>query len=121
LPRPAQAHQVGGLLQGAVRRTEAGAALSLPLHPPGRHLEPPPHGSRRRRRRVPLEGSSHRRSGPLEDNAVASARVHPALPPARAAQGLPPHPPYVDGLLASGFDALIAWSAAVICPACWCG
>ena len=39
---PLQAHQVGGLLQGAVRRTEAGAALSLPLHPPGRHLEPPP-------------------------------------------------------------------------------
>ena len=28
----------GGLLQGAVRRTEASAALSFPLHPPGRDL-----------------------------------------------------------------------------------
>ena len=56
LHRPAAAHQVGRLLQGAVRRTEAGAALSVPLHPPGRHLEPPPRRSRRRRRRVPLEG-----------------------------------------------------------------
>ena len=65
--------------KAAVRRTEAGAALSLPLHPSGRHLEPPPRRSRRRRRRVPLEGLSHRRSGPLEDDAVASARVHPAL------------------------------------------
>ena len=41
--------------------------------------------------------------GPLEDDAASPARVHPALSHARAAQGLPPHPPYVDGLLASGF------------------
>ena len=93
LPRPAPAHQVGRLLQGAVRRTEAGAALPVPLHPPGRHLEPPPRCSRRRRRRVPLEGLSHRRAGTLEDDAASPARVHPALSPARAAQGLPPHPP----------------------------
>jgi hypothetical protein len=32
LHRPTAAHQVGGLLQGAVRRTRAGAALPLPLH-----------------------------------------------------------------------------------------
>ena len=31
----AQARQVGRLLQGAVRRTEAGAALSVPVHPTG--------------------------------------------------------------------------------------
>ena len=46
LHRPAAAHQVGGPLQGAVRWTQAGAALSLPLHAPCRHLEPPPHCSR---------------------------------------------------------------------------
>ncbi len=40
--RPAAAHQVGGLLQGAIRRARAGAALSLPLHPSRRYLEPPP-------------------------------------------------------------------------------
>ena len=59
--RPAAAHQVGGLLQGAVRRARAGAALSLPLHPSGRHLEPPPHCSRRRRHCVPLEGLPRQR------------------------------------------------------------
>ena len=83
----------GRLLQGAVRGTEASAALSFPLHPPCRHLEPPPHRSRRRRRRVPLERLSHRRSGPLEDDAASPARVHPPLSAARAAHGLPPHPP----------------------------
>ena len=56
--RPAAAHQVGGLLQGAVRRARAGTALSLPLHPSRRHLEPPPRCSRRRRDCVPLEGLS---------------------------------------------------------------
>ena len=43
--------------------------------------------------RVPLEGLSHQRPGPLEDDAASPARVHQALPDARAAQGLPPHPP----------------------------
>ena len=83
----------GRLLQGAVRGTEASPALSVPLHPPCRHLEPPPHRSRRRRRRLPLEGLSHRRAGPLEDDAASPARVHPPLAFARAAQGLPPHSP----------------------------
>ena len=67
------AHQVGRLLQGALRGAEAGAALPFPLHPPCRHLEPPPHRSRRRRRRVPLERLSHRRSGLLEDDAASPA------------------------------------------------
>ena len=65
--------QVGGLLQGAVCGTQTGAALSLPLHPSCRHLESPPHCSRRRRRRVPLEGLPRRRPGALEDDAAASA------------------------------------------------
>ena len=42
---------------------------------------------------VPLEGLSHQRPRPLEDDAASPARVHQALPAARAAQGLPPHPP----------------------------
>jgi hypothetical protein len=42
---------------------------------------------------VPLEGLSQQRPGPLEDDAAAPARVHQALPAARATQGLPPHPP----------------------------
>ena len=71
----AAAHQVGGLLQGAVRRARAGAALSLPLHASCRHLQPPPRCSRRRRHRVPLEGLSHQRPGPLEDDAASPARV----------------------------------------------
>ena len=39
----------------------------------------------------------------LKTMTLDAARVHPPLSPARAAQRLPPHPPYVDGLLASGF------------------
>ena len=91
--RPAAAHQVGGLLQGTIRRARAGATLSLPLHPSRRHLEPPPRCSRRHQHRIPLEGLPHQRPGPLEDNAASPARVHQALPHPRAAQGLPPHPP----------------------------
>jgi hypothetical protein len=48
--------------------------------------------SRRHQHRVPLEGLSQQRPGPLEDNAAAPGRVHQALPHPRAAQGLPPHP-----------------------------
>ena len=33
------------------------------------------------------------RARPLEDDDALPSRVHPALPPARAAQGVPPHPP----------------------------
>ena len=74
-------------------RARAGAALSLPLYASCRHLQPPPRCSRRRRHRVPLEGLSHQRPGPLEDNAASPARIHQALPAARVTQGLPPHPP----------------------------
>ena len=41
LPGAAAPDQVGRLLQGAVRRTQAGAALSVALHPSRCHLEPP--------------------------------------------------------------------------------
>ena len=49
--------------------------------------------ARRRRDCVPLEGLSRQRPRPLEDDEASPARVHQALPAARAAQGLPPHPP----------------------------
>jgi hypothetical protein len=39
---------------------------------------------------------SHQRPGPLEDDAASPARVYQALPDARAAQGLPPHPPLIE-------------------------
>ena len=79
--------------KAAVRGTRAGAALSLPLHASCRHLQPPPRCCRQHQHRVPLQGLSHQRPGPLEDDAASPARVHQALPDARAAQGLPPHPP----------------------------
>ena len=40
LSRSAAPDQVGGLLQGAVRGTQAGAALSVALHPSRCHLKP---------------------------------------------------------------------------------
>jgi Transposase zinc-binding domain/Putative transposase len=45
----------------AVRRARAGAALSLPLHPSGRYLQPPPRCGRQRGDCVPLEGLSRQR------------------------------------------------------------
>ena len=39
LPRSGKA--LGGLRQAALRRAGGGARLSVALHPPGRHLEPP--------------------------------------------------------------------------------
>ena len=42
---------------------------------------------------VPLEGLSHRRSWPLENHDAYGARVHPPVPDARPAEGLPSHPP----------------------------
>ena len=44
-------------------------------------------------RQLPLEGLSHQRPRPLEDNPAPDHGVHPPLPPARAAERLPPHPP----------------------------
>jgi len=81
-------------LQGAIRRARAGVALSLPLHPSRRHLEPSrswqPTTARLRSdgkiiaSKVPTAG---RRCG------FHPHEVHQTLPDPRAAQGLPPHPP----------------------------
>ena len=63
---------IAPLRRGAVCGTQTGAALSLPLHPSCRHLESPPHCSRRRRRRVPLE--DYRADGPARWKTM---RLHP--------------------------------------------
>src|SRR5215469_2758619 len=90
----------GDLPQGAVRGAGAGPALSLALHPSRRHLQPPIGRRRRQCHRLPVEGLPHRPARPLEDDDALPASVHPPLPDARAAQGLPPDPPH--GLFANG-------------------
>ena len=56
-PRGPAPAGVGGLRQGAVRRTQAGAGLPRPLHPSGRHRQQPAGGARGRRSgELPLEG-----------------------------------------------------------------
>src|SRR5258708_8534760 len=84
LHRPAAAHQVGCLLQGAVRRARAGAALSLPLPPSRRHPEPPPRCTPPRRDCVPLP--------PLSPPPPQPAAPPPPSPPPRL-QHFPPPPP----------------------------
>ena len=78
LHRRAAAHQVGGVLQGTVRRARAGAAyLSRYTH----------RVAISNRRLVAADdagiafrwGLSHQRPGPLEDNAASPARVHQAF------------------------------------------
>src|SRR5450631_760053 len=85
--------------EAAVRRAGEGAGLSVPLHPPGRDLQQPPHRRRRDRRHLQVEGLPDRGAWPLSDHDAVDPRVHPTLPDARAARGLPPHPHY--GLVAS--------------------
>ena len=71
-PGGAAAAGVGGLRQGPVRRAEAGAGLPRPLHPPGRDLEQPAGGARRRRPgELPLEGLPGERPHEAEGDAAA--------------------------------------------------
>jgi Transposase zinc-binding domain/Putative transposase len=79
--------------KGAIWRPRGGAAVSLTLHAPRRHLEPPARLGRRRRRHVQMQGLPDRRTGPVHDDDAAPARVHPALPDARPAERAPSHPP----------------------------
>ena len=68
-------------------------AISLPLHPPRRHLQSPAGRGRRQRRRLPWKDYRIDGPGRWKTMTLADPRVHPPLPDARAAQGLPPHPP----------------------------
>ena len=52
VPRRRPWRHVGGLRQAALRRSGAGAQVSRPLHPPGRHLQPPAGPDRGRQRRA---------------------------------------------------------------------
>ena len=56
------------VLQGAVRRARAGAALSVALHASRRHLEPPPCCGRRRSSGIPLQRLSCRGCRAVEDH-----------------------------------------------------
>ena len=78
----------------AVRRTASRARLSLPLHPPRRHLQRPAHCPRRGRRHLQVEGLPDQRTRPAQEHDARRRRVHPPLSPARAAERLRPHPHY---------------------------
>src|SRR6516164_2068292 len=84
--------QLGGLRQAAVRRAQAGVALSVTLHPPHRDLQSPAAVRRQARRHLQVQGLSDRGGRPLQDDDAGDRRVHPALPDPRAAEGLPSHP-----------------------------
>ena len=53
--------QVVRLLKAPVRRTQGGARLSVALHPPRRHLQPPADCVRPQRRHLQVQGLSRRR------------------------------------------------------------
>src|SRR5260370_170063 len=55
-------------------------------------LQSPPDRNRPDRRHLPVEELPDRGAWPLSDHDAVDPRVHPALPDARAALGLPPHP-----------------------------
>ena len=93
VPRPAQQEALVRLRQAPVRGPEGRARLSVALHPPRRHLEPPPDRSRPAERHVQGQGLQDRRPRPLHDDDARRRRVHPPVPHPRAAQRLPSHPP----------------------------
>jgi Putative transposase len=66
-------------------------ARYTPLHPSRRYLEPPPGRAQRQRRHLQMEGLPPRRSGAIRRDDARYARVHPPLPDASVATGLPPH------------------------------
>src|ERR1700676_4143801 len=57
--------RLGGLRQGAVPRAPPSVALSVALHPSHRDLQSPAAVRRPERRRLPIQGLSGRRAGPL--------------------------------------------------------
>src|SRR6516225_6612871 len=70
---------MGGLLQGPVRESRAGAALSLALCASRRHLQLAPGLRRRQKRVLRLEGLPYRWPGAVEDHDARGARVYPPL------------------------------------------
>jgi hypothetical protein len=84
---------MGRLRQGAVQRPRGRTRLSLALHAPGRPLQSAPDRPRRDWRHLPLQRLPPRGSGAAARHDAHASRVHPALPAACSATGLPPHPP----------------------------
>ena len=66
MARTAARVRMGRLCQAPLRRPGGGARLSVPLHPSGGDLEPPPAGPRRTRRHLPLEGLPRHRQDALQ-------------------------------------------------------
>src|SRR5450631_3681856 len=91
--RPARQEALVRLRQAPVRGPEGRARLSVPLHPPRRHLEQPSDRGRPAQRHVQGQGLQDRGPRPIYDDDARRRRVHPPLPDPRAAQGLPSHPP----------------------------
>src|SRR5215471_5050402 len=85
--------RLGRLCQASIRGTGGSPALSCALHPPRRHLQPPPDLGRRQGRHLQVEGLSPRRRRAIQQGDDARhKRVYPPLPNACLAIELPPHP-----------------------------
>ena len=91
VPEAVAQGRLGRLRQGAFRRSKGGAADTVGAHALCRDLEPPPDRRRRAWRHLQIQGLPPRRARPLHDDDARPARVHPAVPDARAAQGPAPH------------------------------
>ena len=89
---PLREKRLGGLRKGTVRRAGAGVALFVALHPPHRDLEQSPAWCPLTRTAVTfkIQGLSDRGArAPVQDDDAGDRRVHPSLPAACGAQGLP--------------------------------
>src|SRR5450432_621460 len=91
--RPARQEALVRLRQAPVRGPEGRARLSVALHAPRRHLEPPPDRTRPAQRHVQGQGLQDRWPRPVHDDDARRPRVHPPVSHPCAAQGLPSHPP----------------------------
>ena len=74
-------------------RTRSGARLSLTLHPPRRHLQPPTDCCQRERRHLQIQGLPDQRARPLQDHDAGDPRIHPPFPSSCPTQRVPSHPP----------------------------
>src|SRR5271156_5071411 len=91
LPGSAAKNQMGSLCQATVRWAGKGIRLSGPVHPPGRHLQPPAPATARRSSHVRLQGLQRRTTAEAHD--VVGRRVSAALFAACTTGGLPADSP----------------------------
>src|SRR5438067_9404077 len=93
LPGAAAQAQVVRQLKAPVWRTRSSARLSLTLHPPRRHLQPPTDCCQRERRHLQIQGLPDQRARPLQDHDAGDPRIHPPFPSSCPTQRAPSHPP----------------------------